>query len=134
MSTYKITPEELSELIPVGHENAVTRSFLSGLTGLPDRVLRKMIEEANTFPPIINISDGKGYFKPSPSDTDYVKRFYHQEVNRANKILKKTKRLKAYMAVSGYETERIPKGKTRVREHYRDLPKRHETEGQLSLI
>lgn len=55
--------EELVELVPEGHENAVKRKELSVLASVPDREVRRLIEiaRANGIP-ICNFQDGKGYF------------------------------------------------------------------------
>lgn len=39
---------DILELIPEGHANAVDREYLSSITGLCDRKVRQLIEEACT--------------------------------------------------------------------------------------
>lgn len=56
------------DYIPIGRANAVTREQLEILTGFSDRKIRDQIHEARRFAPIINISDGKGYYIPDPLD------------------------------------------------------------------
>ncbi len=49
---------DLETLIPVGHDNPVTRQQLIKKTGLPDRLIRSAIEHSDL--PIINV--GNGYY------------------------------------------------------------------------
>ena len=65
----------IAEYIPVGHDNAVTRSALALRTGMTDRQVRREIEKANASGEvaIINMHDGSGYFRPDLGDEiDYV--------------------------------------------------------------
>ena len=50
---------DIKEYIPVGSENAVTRKYLSKVTGLSDRRVRHAIHEARRDIPILNLSDGR---------------------------------------------------------------------------
>lgn len=129
-----MTPEDVVKLIPVGRENAVTKAYITAVTGLPERTVRKMIEEADSLPPVINLSDGKGYFRPSKNDAECVKRFYRQERSRANSIIKRTDKIMAYLLSEDLINVEEYKGKVKVHAHYRSLPKRSETDGQLSFI
>lgn len=53
------------EIIPRGHENAISRIRLEELTGYSDRINRDMIMKArNSGVIILNLEDGKGYFRP----------------------------------------------------------------------
>ena len=58
----------IADFIPVGKENAISRSRLVKLTGLSDRIVRDMIalERRNTA--ILNLQNGAGYYIPSESD------------------------------------------------------------------
>lgn len=57
--------------IGYGKDNAITRSTLALLTGLPDREIRRAIEQDEDL--IIN--NGSGYFKPLPEEIDEVKHY-----------------------------------------------------------
>lgn len=74
--------------IPTGSRNAVTRAELVIMTGLPDRQIRRAIHEARRETPILNMSDGTGYFVPDDSDQDrkLLKDYYHQEQARLKSI------------------------------------------------
>ena len=76
----------ISEFIPVGKENAISRSQLVKLTGLSDRIVRDMIalERRNTA--ILNLQNGAGYYIPSDSDRAEIERFIKQEEARAKSI------------------------------------------------
>lgn len=52
----------ITDYIPFGKENAVTRAHLRAATGLPDRKIREEIEQARRRGAIIiNAQDGAGY-------------------------------------------------------------------------
>lgn len=129
----RVTAEEIISMIPIGRKNAITKSELVARTGLSERVIRKLIEEASGTAPVINLQDGRGYFQPSDEDLPCVEKFFKQETSRANSILKRVESLRVYINLHNPDTN-IPKGKTKVHEHWRNLPKRTETEGQLSLF
>ena len=76
------------DYIPTGHNNAVTRETLRSLTRLNDRKIRDLIAEANKSAPddvlIINMQDGKGYFRPAPDEKYLVRSWRAQMRSRAN--------------------------------------------------
>ena len=76
----------IAEFIPVGKENAISRSQLVKLTGLSDRIVRDMIalERRNTA--ILNLQNGAGYYIPSESEKADLERFIKQEEARAKSI------------------------------------------------
>ena len=54
----------ITDFIPFGRQNAVTRRRLAELTGLSDRIIRQKIEKARADGAvIINLQDGRGYFQ-----------------------------------------------------------------------
>lgn len=80
--------QEIIDIIPTGHENAITRKRLHAITGLPDRTIREAISRGNEV--VINLQDGKGYFKPDPvKDRDFLKRYMLQEHSRMECIKKR---------------------------------------------
>jgi hypothetical protein len=84
-----MTIEEFANLIPVGHKNGVTRSFLCAVTGMNDRTVRQMIHEARRIIIILNLQDGSGYYVPDMEDeTDRMelKRYVKQEESRLKSI------------------------------------------------
>lgn len=77
--------------IPVGHENAIGRGTLREAFGMSDRKIRKVIEEVRKEIPVINMSDGKGYFIPDPNnmvDCCRVNEYIAQEKARIDAIQK----------------------------------------------
>lgn len=75
----------ITDFIPVGRQNAVTREKLRKLTGLNDRQIREMISQARRKTPIISL-DNKGYFIPSEDEKADVEKWIKQEEHRAKSI------------------------------------------------
>ena len=68
------------DYIPIGHKNAISRARLTqemARKGISERKVRDMIAEANKSDDdsvlIINLQDGKGYFRPAPDENNYVR-------------------------------------------------------------
>ena len=64
---------EIEQFIPYGRENAVSRKELAKLTGLPDRLLRDTIKQANKrlWPKgeaILSSSGSRGYWRSTSVD------------------------------------------------------------------
>ncbi len=88
------TPEvSIIDLIPVGRNNAISRDDLiqkcvsAGLvdqnTIYKDRAMRRLLEKARIDCTILNISDGRGYYRVSREDLQDLQRYIRQEDNRA---------------------------------------------------
>lgn len=81
------------DLIPVGRDNAISRQLLVekcvnfGLVSVKaadkDRMMRRLLEKARLDCTILNISDGKGYYRVSREDLQDLQRYIRQEDNRA---------------------------------------------------
>ena len=83
--------ETILDYIPTGSKNAVSRKYLSEVTGMSDRILRDEIHKARCKIPIINLSDRKGYFIPDmnvKSDVNKLMLFVLQEESRIQEIQK----------------------------------------------
>lgn len=78
---------EIEDYIPFGKENAVSRKQLVNVTGFTDRKVRYLISKARREHPIINLSDGSGYYRPTIEEYMEAKHFYKQERCRALSIL-----------------------------------------------
>lgn len=77
---------KITDFIPVGKENAVTREQLRLRLNLPDRKIRQMIEDARRDGAlIINESDGAGYYQSE--ELGELKRQFRTNRNRAMSIL-----------------------------------------------
>lgn len=78
------------DYIPKGHKNAISRQALSDITGLNDRVIRNMIEEARRETIIISNNDGSGYWlypdNPTMQEKELLERFVKQQESRAKSI------------------------------------------------
>lgn len=80
------------ELIPVGKENAINRAYLLTLCktygiARSDREMRKQIENARRTVCILNLSDNRGYFRPTMDDLPELKHYIAQEYKRSMTIL-----------------------------------------------
>lgn len=85
MNEYRI-----EDYIPKGYEHRVSREYLHGILHTPDRVIRKMIEEAAGRGVLI-ISANGGYFRPTKKDEIYVGQYFGQEDKRFRTISHKRK-------------------------------------------
>ena len=82
----KDTIINIVKYIPYGKDNAISRQELCDKTGLNDRTMRDLINQARKRAVIINIQDGNGYFRPTKDDIAEVKKFKRQEENRAKEV------------------------------------------------
>ena len=101
---------DISALIPIGRDNAISREQLSKQTGYTDRSCRNLIEEArNDGKLIINLQDGSGYFQISDEDVkdldtlNLLSLQYRQDRARALSILKRNKKLRKLLKEAGME-------------------------------
>ncbi len=90
----------ITDFIPTGRENAVTRVHLREVTGLPDRKVREEIEQARRKGAIIiNAQDGAGYYQSE--DIKDIARQYKQNERRALLILAQQKHLRKRLKAAG---------------------------------
>ena len=66
--------QTILDLIPFGHDHAISRGELCRLTGKDDRQMRNLImEQRNQGSVILNMQDGAGYFRPRiPDELDLI--------------------------------------------------------------
>lgn len=96
------TYEELVNLIPVGRENAINRWALRDKAGVSDRQCRKLIQEAKEHGEVIvNLQDGRGYFKPAAEDIANISKQYHQNLSRMISLSKQQKVLRKILKDAG---------------------------------
>ncbi len=81
----------LLDYIPYGCKNAVTYDYLQSITRMNRREIRHEIHRLRADTPIINLSDGNGFFRPLPEEKMLVERFIKQEQSRARQTLSATK-------------------------------------------
>lgn len=78
------------DYIPQGYKNAISRRSLCNLTGLSDRVIRGLIEEARRETIIISNNDGSGYWifpdDPTEQEKEMLRKFVKQQESRAKSI------------------------------------------------
>jgi hypothetical protein len=74
------------DLIPCGKENAISRNSLVIKTGLSDRKIRDLIALERRNHVILNVQDGKGYYRPTEKEMPDIERFVKQETRRAKSI------------------------------------------------
>lgn len=83
----------IENYIGVGKQNAVTRAELSALLNLPDRKVRRLIQEARERGEIIiNSSDGAGYFRSN--EIADIERQMRTNNNRALAVLRQQTHLR----------------------------------------
>lgn len=83
----------ITEIIPYGHDNAITRAELANRLGENDRVIRDGINKSDEL--IINLQDGKGYFKPLPEEAPLVEawvKIMRSRVREENKRIRAARR------------------------------------------
>lgn len=78
------------EYIPKGYENAISRKNLCAATGLSDRIVRRLIEEARRNTIIISNDDGTGYWiypdNPTNEEKNLLCKYVKQQESRAKSI------------------------------------------------
>ena len=79
--------------IPKGRENAIKRDELVSLLALPDRTVRKMIQEARDRGEVIlNDQSGAGYY--TSDDVGELERQLQRNANRALSILRQQRHIR----------------------------------------
>lgn len=77
--------EIVLDAIPFGRDRAISRKDLAAKTGLPDRAVRKAIEEIRRTHIVLNDQNGEGYYRSY--DLGDIERNYRQERARALAVL-----------------------------------------------
>lgn len=83
------------EQIPYGAENGVSRAELAQRNRKDDRQTREDVGRARECACILNLQDGRGYFRPTEEERDLVEHWVRQEEARmrtARRALKGAKR------------------------------------------
>ena len=97
----------ITDYIPRGHKNAISREQLSIRSGLSDRKCRRLIEEARLAGNIILCAnDGSGYFLYDGADDDhYLHAYRKQEATRFYSI---GRTLRILNKADGKDKDEIP--------------------------
>lgn len=96
---------DITEYIPMGIENAITRKELQDLLHIPDRDIRLLIQEARKETPILSV--GKGYFRPrsdNPEDVRAIRKWIVVERSRAKSIIKGLKSAEEFLDMAEGES------------------------------
>ena len=118
---------DILQYIPHGRENAISRNELSRLLKLPDRQVRKLIEQKRQRGiPILSTSRGRGGYWLS-EDISEIQAFLKESENRIKTEKRNTSEIKRR-----YNTE-SSSGYTVVREHIRRLGRQDDVEGQIGF-
>lgn len=100
-TTKKEKRMNIINFIPTGHKNAITRYALQTVTHLGDRKIRELIAEVNAndnpVELIINLQDGKGYFRPAPGEDDLVRIWQATERSRGASVNENVRAAEAYL-------------------------------------
>lgn len=81
---------DIMTFIAKGKENAISRQELAVILNLPDRTVRKLIQDARDRGELIlNDQSGAGYY--TSDDEGELKRQYKRNQNRATSILRQQK-------------------------------------------
>lgn len=82
----------ISEYIPKGHENRVSRAYLRSITHMTDRKVREEIAESDE--PIFSYNGG--YFRhKNKKDLPYEEDYLRKEAARAKTMAKKVQQIRA---------------------------------------
>ena len=80
----------ITDYIPEGSSNAISRKKLCSATGLDDRVVRRLIEEARRNTIIISNNDGSGYWiypqNPTAKEKEMLHKYVKLQESRAKSI------------------------------------------------
>lgn len=81
----------ISEFIPKGHKNAVSRSYLRSVTHMTDRKVRAEIAESEE----LIFSFNGGYFRhKNADDLPYEEDYLRKEAARAKTLARKVKQIR----------------------------------------
>ena len=114
---------DITEYIPYGRKNAVSRHELQRRTGLPDRTVRALIEDARRKGAhILSSSADKGYWK-----SNNVGEILRESDGRIRKTAQTVEALRRYVAEQEGE-DVVP-----VRAHFRHLQKPKMPKEQITF-
>ena len=86
--------QQIIDLIPTGHDNAISRERLCCLTGMNDREIRRAIGELNESGNVI-LNRGKGYFRyDAETDRYYLQNYLAVEQGRVRTLNRKLRKMR----------------------------------------
>lgn len=83
------------ELIPFGHDNAVTLEELGRKVSMRERDIRNAIAKSSEI--IINLQDGAGYFKPTKEETELVEIWLDQMNSRVRELSQRVRKTNKWL-------------------------------------
>ena len=75
---------DVTDWVPYGHDNAITLAELVYLSDMSERTIRDCIAKSRDL--IINLQDGKGYFKPTEEERHLVEEWRAQMRSRIREL------------------------------------------------
>lgn len=81
--------------IPCGHENAITLDELAWQTDLDKRTIRGAIAKSKEL--VINLQDGKGYFKPAKDEHELVQEWIMIMGSRVRELSWRVRKAKKWL-------------------------------------
>ena len=95
---------DIMTYIAKGKENAISRQDLCNLMALPDRTVRKLIQEArDQGEVIINAQDGAGYY--TSDNVEDLERQYNTNQHRALSILRQQRHIRRQIEEINNQTQ-----------------------------
>lgn len=95
---------KIEDFLMTGKENAVSRDWLAVRLNLPDRTIRRLIQEARDRGVLImNAGDGSGYY--ISDDIGEIHRQYRTDRSRALSVLKRLKTMRQRLKDAGVEVK-----------------------------
>ena len=86
--------QRIIDLIPFGHDNAISRERLCYRTGMSDRDIRRAIGELNEDGNVI-LNRGKGYFRyDAETDRYYLQNYLAVEQGRVRTLNRKLRKMR----------------------------------------
>ena len=92
------------DFIPYGHDNGVSYKWLQKATGMCKREVRASLAYTRKTHMILNMQDGKGFFRPIPDEEDFlIAKFYRQEMHRNNEHMETLRPIQEHFYFKGIE-------------------------------
>ncbi len=86
---------DVLELVPYGHDNAITMHELEDQSGLSNRDIRKAISSSKDL--IINLQDGYGYFRPLDDEGELVETWRAITHSRVKELTNREKQARTWL-------------------------------------
>lgn len=91
------------DCIPYGHDRAIPYKKLQKLYGATKRQTREALSRARKKHIILNLQDGKGFFRPLEDEEQLMLQFLRQEEHRNKEHRETLQPLREYFYMKGIE-------------------------------